>query len=99
MLKSNIDAWDKVERGHVENALKLYKDNPSIYPYSKARNTFLVVGGITYSAKCIRYIAGSIANGKEIENQHNGGLDTKTFFENLGFMIKYTGKKRFILTQ
>jgi len=82
--------WSKVSKEHVLRAINEFQlGNPE---YPAARSTFLLYDGQKLPAKHIRGMAYKLAHGVAIKkDDYSGGVETKRFFENLGFEIFYLG--------
>lgn len=85
--------WSAIIRDDVIKAI----DN--FYRYEvdcpKARSTFLIYNDKQLPAKHIRGMAYKVHFGKEISKQdYSGGIETKLFFERLGFEVRYTGNTK-----
>lgn len=85
--------WSAITRDDVIKAI----DN--FYRYEvdcpKSRSTFLIYNGKKLPAKHIRGMAYKVHFGKEISKEdYSGGIETKLFFERLGFEVRYTGNTK-----
>ena len=85
--------WSAITRDDVIKAI----DN--FYRYEvdcpKSRSTFLIYNGKKLPAKHIRGMAYKVHFGKEISKEdYSGGIETKLFFERLGFEVSYTGNTK-----
>jgi len=80
--------WRIVSKEHVVEACEKYDHGER--PNRPAVNTFLIWGDNEYDAKFIRGLAYRIATGSPLStDDYSGGAETKVFFENLGFEIRY----------
>lgn len=82
--------WSAITRDDVVKAI----DNFYRYEVNcpKSRSTFLIYNGKKLPAKHIRGMAYKVHFGKEISKEnYSGGIETKLFFEHLGFEVRYTG--------
>ena len=80
--------WCIVSKEHVVKACEKYDHGER--PDRPAVNTFLIWGDNEYDAKFIRGLAYRIATGSPLStDDYSGGAETKEFFENLGFEIRY----------
>lgn len=84
--------WSKVGKENVLEAIEQFvNENPE---FPEAKSTFLLYNGKKLPAKHIRGMAYKVAHGVSIsKDDYSGGLETKRFFENLGFEIYYTGRR------
>ena len=80
--------WHLVTRDHVINAIQKFLQHPPKYPPGKT--TFLMYNNQELPAKHIRGMAYKEACGYEpSKSDYTGGQETKRFFEQRGFSVKY----------
>lgn len=93
MSSNNYIKWSDITREDVIKAI----DNFHRYEVDcpKPRSTFLFYKGKKLPAKHIRGMAYKVHFGKEISKlDYSGGIETKRFFERLGFEVRYTGNTK-----
>jgi len=85
--------WNEITKEDIEKAIKIYNDNPKKYSKYQAKSTFLIYDEQEYPAKAIRRIAYTVHFIEDPdESNFLGGKQTKDFFENLGFSVRYEPK-------
>ena len=83
--------WNDITKEDVNKAIDLFLKASPEYPVP--RNTYLLFDGHMLPAKHIRGMAYQVHYGQEIpKDNYSGGIETKRFFEKLGFSIKYFGE-------
>lgn len=79
--------WSKVEKQHVEAAIKKFIEEKPDYP--EPRSYYLMYEGEKLPSKYIRGLAYSIATGEEMSlSGFSGGVETVNFFKKYGYTVE-----------
>lgn len=79
--------WSKVEKQHVEAAIKKFIEEKPDYP--EPRSCYLMYEGEKLPSKYIRGLAYSIATGEEMSlSGFSGGVETVNFFKKYGYTVE-----------
>ena len=79
--------WSKVQKQHVEAAIKKFIDEKPEHP--EPRSYYLMYEGEKLPSKYIRGLAYSIATGEEMTlSGFSGGVETVNFFKKFGYTVE-----------